>query len=359
MSEPWTTPGAFSVIDQPGGDVTLVDESTFAISSPVGDMVPSSAQGLFVRDTRILSRFELRVNAGRPETLTAVTGDPFSATFVSQVQPRPGRADATLMVFRSRYVGQGMREDIVIRNYGDEPTFCLVELFLDADFADLFAVKEGRARDPDGAISRAVHDESVELSYRRGTVNRGTVLRFSPAPSNLGEDLVSFDAIVPARGEWNACVEVHPVIEGRAIDPRYRCGQPVEQRRLQSVSRGGAVRCLRWRPTTRVFARARPKGRGPRGASDIRSRFSRTGGPGGGSSLVHDGLRPRLVAHVLDGPDRGSRPRVGRAPDAGEVPRRGHRPPDRRAARKDPARDALRGSTLAFAGRRKHLLRDG
>ncbi len=240
MSEPWTTPGAFSVIDQPGGDVTLVDESTFAISSPVGDMVPSSAQGLFVRDTRILSRFELRVNAGRPETLTAVTGDPFSATFVSQVQPRPGRADATLMVFRSRYVGQGMREDIVIRNYGDEPTFCLVELFLDADFADLFAVKEGRARDPDGAISRAVHDESVELSYRRGTVNRGTVLRFSPAPSNLGEDLVSFDVIVPARGEWNACVEVHPVIEGRAIDPRYRCGQPVEHA-------APAERLARWR----------------------------------------------------------------------------------------------------------------
>ena len=151
------------MIDQPGGDVTLVDESTFAISSPVGDMVPSSAQGLFVRDTRILSRFELRVNAGRPETLTAVTGDPFSATFVSQVQPLsgPGGRHADGLPFplrRSRHA-----RGIVIRNYGDEPTFCLVELFLDADFADLFAVKEGRARDPDGAISRAVHDESVEL----------------------------------------------------------------------------------------------------------------------------------------------------------------------------------------------------
>jgi glycogen debranching enzyme len=228
VTQPWTVSGARSAIDQPGGDVTLVDESTFAISNPVGDMVPASAQGLFVRDTRILSRLELRVNGSRPQNLTAVTEDPFSATFVSRAQPRPGRADSTLMIFRTRYVGQGMREDLVIRNYGDESAFCLVELFVDADFADLFAVKEGRAADPDGAISRLVREESLELSYRRGTVSRGTLLRFSPSPPSLGEDLVSFEAIVPARGEWKACVEVHPVIEGRAIDPRYRCGHPVE-----------------------------------------------------------------------------------------------------------------------------------
>ena len=47
-----------------------------------------------------------------------------------------------------------MREDLVIRNFGDEPTFCSVELFVDSDFADLFAVKEGRAGDPDGEITR-------------------------------------------------------------------------------------------------------------------------------------------------------------------------------------------------------------
>ena len=40
---------------------------------------------------------------------------------------------------------------------------------------------------------------------------------------------MSFEAIVPARGEWRACVEVHPVIEGKSIDPRYLCGQPVDR----------------------------------------------------------------------------------------------------------------------------------
>ena len=48
------------------------------------------------------------------------------------------------MVFRSRYVGRGMREDLTIRNFADEPAMCTVELLVGCDFADLFAVKEGR-----------------------------------------------------------------------------------------------------------------------------------------------------------------------------------------------------------------------
>jgi glycogen debranching enzyme len=240
MSDPWTYSGKVTVLDQASGVVTLVDESTFAISGLAGDMVPGSAQGLFVRDTRILSRLELRVNGARPEALSAVTDDPFSATFVSRCRPRPGVADSTLMVFRARYVGQGMREDLVIRNFGDEPTFCEIELFVDSDFADLFAVKEGRAGDPDGETARDKHGSGISLSYRRGSVNRGVSLEFSPTPSAVAGDIVGFEVIVPAHGEWQACIEVRPVIEGKTIDPRYLCGQPVDRA-------APAERLARWR----------------------------------------------------------------------------------------------------------------
>jgi glycogen debranching enzyme len=240
MSDPWTFSGSVSVTDQAAGTVTLVDESTFIISGASGDVVRGPAGGLFVRDTRILSRFELRVNGTAPEALACVSEEPFSATFVSRCAPRAGRADSTLMVFRRRYVGQGMREDIVIRNFGDEPTFCSVEVFLGVDFADLFAVKEGRAGNPDGEITHKASADALGFSYRRGTVNRGAELRFSPTPALVAVDLVSFEAIVPARGEWQGCLEVHPVIEGKSIDPRYLCGQPVERA-------APAERLARWR----------------------------------------------------------------------------------------------------------------
>jgi glycogen debranching enzyme len=229
MSDPWSGAGRVAVLGDGGAAVTLVEESTFTISSRAGDVLSGTPQGLFVRDTRILSRFELLVNGQHPEPLAAVGEEPFSATFVTRTQPRPGRADSTLMVFRSRYVGQGMREDIVVRNFADEATFCQVEIFVDSDFADLFAVKEGRRAELEGDITREPRQDSLEFAYRRGTVSRGVVLRFSPTPAKVGEDVVGFEAIVPARGEWRACVEVHPVIEGRVIDPRYLCGQPVER----------------------------------------------------------------------------------------------------------------------------------
>ncbi len=226
--------------------VTLVDESTFAISGSAGDIAPGSAQGLFVRDARILSRFEVLVDGIRTEPLAAVTEDPFSATFVSRCMPAPGRADSTLMVFRSRYVGQGMREDLTIRNFGVEPARCTIQVFVGCDFADLFAVKEGRVggEPSSGELSSAVSTGTttaptepggptdqpsvVTYTYRRGAGVRGVEIRFN-GPATVDSDQATFEVVVPPRGEWSTCVEVAPVFDAVAFDPRYRCGEPVER----------------------------------------------------------------------------------------------------------------------------------
>jgi glycogen debranching enzyme len=243
MAEPWTYVGPVAPLITGRGTVTLVDESTFAISAESGDISAGAAQGLFVRDTRILSRFELLLDGVRTEPLAAVYEDPFSATFVSRSMPASGVADSTLMVFRSRYVGQGMREVLTLRNFADEATSCTVEIFLDVDFADLFAVKEGRAGaervageisastagdDPSDDPRRQKGSATVTYAYRRGGVSRGVELRVGEY-TELSTDLVTFDVIVPARGEWSTCIEVATVIDGSAISPKYRCGEPIER----------------------------------------------------------------------------------------------------------------------------------
>jgi N-terminal domain of (some) glycogen debranching enzymes len=106
----------------PTDRVTLVEGSAFVISSPNGDLVPGTAEGFFFRDTRFLSRLELRVNGQRPEALARSTPEPFCGTFVGRIPPRPGLADSTLMVIRTRYIGRGMRDDVVIRNLTRRPT---------------------------------------------------------------------------------------------------------------------------------------------------------------------------------------------------------------------------------------------
>jgi glycogen debranching enzyme len=244
MADPWTYVGPVAPLTNGRGTVTLVDESTFTISAESGDISAGAAQGLFVRDTRILSRFEVLVDGGRTEPLAAIRDDPFSATFVSRCLPASGQADSTLMVFRTRNVGQGMREELTLRNFADEASSCTVEIFVDADFADLFAVKEGRAgaEHVTGEIVPSLSPEegsengsrapkgpaSITYSYRRGGVARAVELRVG-GHSSLSDDLVTFDVIVPARGEWSTCIEVAPVIEGNVISPKYRCGQAIER----------------------------------------------------------------------------------------------------------------------------------
>jgi len=141
MTGPWTAHAGATLL---GGTITLVEGSSFCLSSPSGDVLPGLPHGLIYRDTRFVSDLLLRINGRWPESLGALTLDPFSASFVLRDPPQPGLADSQLLITRHRYVGRGMRADIDVRNFAEAPRLCGIELNIDADFADVFAVKEGR-----------------------------------------------------------------------------------------------------------------------------------------------------------------------------------------------------------------------
>jgi len=227
VTEPWTFVGEAPALTGSGGLVTLVEESSFCISAGSGDILADSPHGLFFRDTRFLSRLELQLNRNTPEALAASVVDPFSAVFVGRSRPRPGRADSTLMVFRYRYVGRGMREDVVLRNFGEEPTYCSLELTVEADFAGLFEVKESRVT-TSGEHAVEPVDGALVFRWRKGTTRRGVKVTADREPS-ISANQLGWEFIVPARGEWRACLQFTPLIDGEEMDPRYRCGEPVER----------------------------------------------------------------------------------------------------------------------------------
>ena len=224
MADPWTTSASATIS---GSALTLVEGSAFCISDRAGDIAADLPQGLFFRDTRFLSTLALRVNGARPEALAATAPEPFSGAFVLRDHPKAGRADSILMVFRNRYVGRGMREDIVVRNFSEEPAFCAIEFELGCDFADLFEVKEGRVEKL-GELAAESSGSRLTFSYRRGGFRRATHVDFSPDP-RISENTAIYEVIVPPRGEWSACLQLTPVIDGRDITPRYLCGQSVER----------------------------------------------------------------------------------------------------------------------------------
>jgi hypothetical protein len=143
MVDAWSSAGTASRgLSQP--TLTLVDGDSFCISDVRGDILPGTTHGLFDRDTRFLSCWQLLVNESPAEQLAVLPSTPFSAGILARSNPAGARADSTLLVFRHRYVGRGMREDLVLRNVASEPAAVTLTLLVDADFAHLFEVKEER-----------------------------------------------------------------------------------------------------------------------------------------------------------------------------------------------------------------------
>ncbi|HUJ04600.1 MAG TPA: glycogen debranching N-terminal domain-containing protein [Streptosporangiaceae bacterium] len=220
----WTYDGAhMTAVGTPGGLVTLLEGTTFCICEASGDIRPGGAQGLFVRDTRLISRLELSINGHQPEPLAPQSREPFACTFIGRMPPLPGLADSTLLVTRRRELGDGMTEEIALRNMSTEPLPVSLRLGVSGDFADVFEVKEGRTHgdgaDPDGLTVDA-DDDAIRLNREFGSHLRGATVtgtRRADAELEVSATSMTWHAVVPPHGMWSASLHVTPTLNGRDL----------------------------------------------------------------------------------------------------------------------------------------------
>jgi glycogen debranching enzyme len=209
---------------RPDGLVTLVEGSSFCVSGRSGDISPGHPQGLFFRDTRIVSQWELQVDAGTPEVLTVVPHEPYRATFVARIPPVGVQTE--VLVERRRFIGDGMREDLVVRNLGSAPVTAVLRLCVGADFADLFDVKESRVRPnpgvtvtPSGGVFRA---EVADGAGRRG-------VSVAADGARARHDGLEFAVRVGPRDRWSTSVVVQPSVDGHEIASNFPPDRPWEE----------------------------------------------------------------------------------------------------------------------------------
>jgi glycogen debranching enzyme len=203
----------------PGSVVTLVEGASFCLSAPGGDLDgegPGARHGLYVADRRVLSRCALRVNGAAPAPVDHVLDDPASATFVSRAAPS-GSGEPGPIVVRHRTLGLGLRDDIDLRNVGDEPTYVEVEIELGADMALAPAVRAG-AVDVAPVEPAPGGPGEVLLVRGRGTSRVGCRVTSSPGVVASGGCL-RWEAIIPARSARSVSVSVWPIVEGAEVVP--------------------------------------------------------------------------------------------------------------------------------------------
>ncbi|MEV6768884.1 glycogen debranching N-terminal domain-containing protein [Nocardia sp. NPDC051030] len=191
----------------------MVEASTFCLSDPLGDIHSGTSHGLFYRDARVLDRWELQLDGRAPEQLSVMLPEAFRARFVGRKHPAPGVADATVLIVRRRMIGNGMRESITIQNLGDEDTAMTVTLGVDSDFADLFAVKEGRAGS--GGCELSATESALHL-IDRNDPGRGLTITADGHPV-IHPGSLRWRIVVPRHGSWRTVVQCQPVLEHRIV----------------------------------------------------------------------------------------------------------------------------------------------
>ncbi len=207
-----------------GGQV-LVEGTSFSVSGPGGD-IDGPAQGLFVRDARIISRWRLRVDGAPLDPLGGYTAEPFAGIFMSRSRLRDGHVEPTVLVERRRYVASGLREDLCVHNYGNEPAGLTLSLEVGADFADLFAVKAGRAEET-APVTVVAGAEVWSASARHGQSERA--VRVLAPGATVAPDSLFYKVVVPAHGEWRTSIAVISAVDGEEMPMRFPLGVPVEQ----------------------------------------------------------------------------------------------------------------------------------
>ena len=204
----------------PSDTISILDGSTFVVSDRHGDVDagPDQPHGLFFKDTRFLSRWLLTVNGTKPDVLSTDDVDYFAAQFFLVPPTGTIYKNPYLSVIRKRFVGEGFHEDITIMNHDSEPAELELRLEAGSDFADLFEVKD--ALEKKGATYREIRDGQLVLGYRRDDFVRETRIG-SSSKAEVAEEGLVFRLTIPARSEWNTCVDVIPVAGGEACVLKY------------------------------------------------------------------------------------------------------------------------------------------
>ncbi|EGX55925.1 hypothetical protein SZN_30467 [Streptomyces zinciresistens K42] len=170
----------------------LVYGGTFAAVGDGGDIsgmrAAGSPEGLFVRDARHLSRWQLTVDGAVPEVLSPVAdGDAARCVLV----PRGGRDEpCAYTLFREQAVGDSsFVECLRVTSNRPVPSSVRLAITADADFSDQFELRsDHRTYVKTGAVrSRQVLDHGVEFAYRRGAWRSVTTVAADPAPDAVEE----------------------------------------------------------------------------------------------------------------------------------------------------------------------------
>jgi glycogen debranching enzyme len=187
--------------------------------------------GLYVENLRLLSRLEVSVNGKPPRPISAspVGGDAFLA--YEELSGAGGLPKESVYLETARFVGDGMRTVLRLRNYAAEVVRFELAIHLAGDFADSQEA-ERRQRQQNAEIATAWDEAIGELrfGYRHPQLDRGVAIRVerAPGPARWRDGALWFQLELAARGSAELELAVEPIVDGERMPctSRRSFGEP-------------------------------------------------------------------------------------------------------------------------------------
>ncbi len=236
----------FSLIRlRPRSDVQMVSrDRTVLATGPDGCIEPDSRQGLFVHQTRVLSRYRYLID-DEPARTVATSNIEQHSWLGYYIAPPPqarGKEEAnpaqhTIELRVMRFVGDGVHEDLALTNYTQQPVAFTLAIEVDADFVDQNQAgkerkqfgRRKRAWRQDGGTWELTFDYRARHAYdhqgEKGTasIHRGLRLRVERADSephsNFTGRQIRFPVRLEPQASWRACLAFGAYIDGRELSP--------------------------------------------------------------------------------------------------------------------------------------------
>jgi glycogen debranching enzyme len=195
--------------------LNVLDGSTFVVGDRLGDVRADEGRehGFFSEDTRFISRWVLRVGETPLELLSLHQSAHFDAQFFLTPTVGPDE-QAPSSIVRRRLVDHVWMEEVTVTNHRHEMSRLRIALDVDADFADLFEVKDGVAAER--AVTHSHDDTSLTLAYRHGEFRRSVTIAAS-SPAAITRFGFAYTLELAAGEQWSVSFTVSPHAEQPGI----------------------------------------------------------------------------------------------------------------------------------------------
>ncbi|GIP18950.1 hypothetical protein J40TS1_45920 [Paenibacillus montaniterrae] len=143
----------------------IMEDSLFYVTDAYGnaDQQQEAGHGLYMKDTRFLSHYQLRVNDELPQLLGSGSSESYMLTTLLKHEVKDVGA---IELKRSSFIHDGvLHEQLLVTNYFLTSQSIKLTLQFDADFQDMFIVRRYRTGEVGERLETVYRNNSLQLQY--------------------------------------------------------------------------------------------------------------------------------------------------------------------------------------------------